>query len=44
MGIDDAHRGDLYANAILAFEALKLNHALDGLDDIDVGNVDVFLR
>lgn len=44
MGLDDAYRNDLYANAILAFEALKMNHALDGLNDIDVNNVDTFLN
>ena len=41
--VDEAHKQDFYADGILAFETLKMNHALDGLNRIDAQNLDVFM-
>ena len=43
-GVDEAHKQGLYADGILAFETLKMNHALDALDSVDGDNLDAFLR
>ena len=42
-GVDEAHKPDLYADGILAFEALKMNYALEKLETIDASNVEEFL-
>ena len=42
-GVDEAHKHELYANGILAFETLKMNHALEKLETIDASNVEEFL-
>ncbi len=42
-GVDEAHKHELYANGILAFETLKMNHALEKLETIDVSNIEEFL-
>ena len=42
--VDEAHKQDFYANGILAFEKLKMGHALDGLNRIDAQNLDVFME
>ena len=41
--MDDEHRHEFYANAVLAFERLKLEHALDQIDQVDEANLDLFL-
>ena len=42
-GIDEAERQGAYANGVMLFEHLKMNHAVDLLDEIDVTKVDEFL-
>lgn len=42
--MDDDHRHEFYATAVLAFERLKLDHALEQLDLIDAENVERFLE
>ncbi len=42
-GIDESHRQGAYANGVMLFEHLKMNHAMDLLDDIDITKVDEFL-
>ena len=42
--VDEAHKQDLYANGILAFETQKLNYAIDRLERIDTANLDLFLE
>ena len=42
--VDEAHKQDLYANGILAFETQKLNYAIDRLEKIDTANLDLFLK
>ena len=41
--IDEMHKQGFYADGVLAFETLKMNHALERLDKIDDSNLDVFL-
>ena len=43
-GIDEAERQGAYANGVLLFEHLKMNHAVELLDTIDVTKVDEFLN
>ena len=42
-GIEETHRQEAYANGILLFEHLKMNHALDLLENIDISEVEEFL-
>ena len=42
--MDDARRHEFYATAVLAFERLKLEHALDLIDHVDASNVEHFLE
>ena len=42
-GIEEAQRQDAYANGVILFEHLKMNHAIDLLDEIDVTKVGEFL-
>ena len=42
-GIDEAGRQNAYANGVLLFEHLKMNHAVELLKDIDVTKIDEFL-
>lgn len=42
--MDDEHRHEFYATAVLAFEHLKMKHTLDQLEHIDASNVDIFLN
>ena len=42
-GIDESERQGAYANGVMLFEHLKMNHAIDLLDEIDVTRVDDFL-
>ena len=42
-GVDEAHKQGLYADGILAFETLKMNHALEALENVDAENLSVFL-
>ena len=39
-GIDDKHKNDFYADGILAFETLKMEKALDELNNIDASDAD----
>ena len=41
--IEDAHKQEFYADGVLAFETLKMNHALEKLNRIDASNLDLFL-
>ena len=43
-GIEESERQGAYANGVMLFEHLKMNHAIDLLDDIDVTKVDEFLN
>ena len=43
-GIDESQRQGAYANGVMLFEHLKMNHAMDLLEDIDITKVDQFLR
>ena len=42
-GIDESQRQSAYANGVMLFEHLKMNHAMDRLKDIDITKVDEFL-
>ena len=42
-GIDEAERQGAYANGVMLFEHLKMNHAVEMLKEIDVTRVDEFL-
>ena len=42
--MDEDHRHEFYATAVLAFERLKLDHALEQLELIDAANVERFLE
>ena len=42
-GVDETQKSELYANGILAFQALKMNYALEQLDNIDFSNLDAFI-
>ncbi|MDE2937167.1 MAG: ATP-binding protein [Chloroflexota bacterium] len=42
--MDDDRRHEFYANAVLAFERLKLDHAIDQLDQVDASNMERFLQ
>ena len=42
-GIDESLRQGAYANGVLLFEHLKMNHAMDLLKEIDIAKVDEFL-
>ena len=42
-GIDESDKQKFYANGIIAFEALKMNHALDRLESVDASNLNTFL-
>ncbi len=42
--MDDEHRHEFYATAVLAFEHLKMKYALDQLEHVDASNIDVFLN
>lgn len=42
--MDDEYRHEFYANAVLAFERLKLEHALDQIEHVDEANVERFLE
>ena len=42
-GIEESQRQGAYANGVMLFEHLKMNHAMDLLDDIDITKVDEFL-
>ena len=39
-GIDDKHKNDFYADGILAFETLKMENALEELNNIDASDAD----
>ena len=41
--VDEAYKQNLYADGILAFETLKMNHALEKLETVDASNLDEFL-
>ena len=41
--VDEAYKQNLYADGILAFETLKMNHALKKLETVDASNLDEFL-
>lgn len=42
-GIEESERQGAYANGVMLFEHLKMNHVVDLLKDIDVTTVDEFL-
>ena len=42
--VDEAHKQQLYADGILAFETLKMSHALDRLEKVDAEHLDSFLE
>lgn len=42
--VDEAHKQQLYADGILAFETLKMSHALDTLAKVDEEHLDSFLK
>ena len=42
--VDDKHKGDLYANGILAFEKMKMSNALEKMKEIDESNIKVLLK
>lgn len=42
--IDERNKRDFYANGVLAFERLKLDHAIGVLNEIDETNVEELLR
>ena len=43
-GIEESQRQGAYANGVMLFEHLKMNHAMDLLEEIDTTKVDEFLR
>ena len=42
--MDDEYRHGLYATAVLAFEHLKMNNALNAIQEVDASNIEVFLN
>lgn len=42
--MDDEHRHDFYGTAVLAFERLKLDYALDQIDQVSTDNLEHFLE
>ena len=42
-GVDEERKRDFYANGVLAFERLKMDAAVEKLDEIDESNVESFL-
>ena len=42
-GIEEAERQRAYANGVMLFEHLKMNHAMDRLKEINVAKIDEFL-
>ena len=42
--MDDEYRNGLYANAVLAFEHLKMTNALRAFQEVDASNIEVFLQ
>ena len=42
-GVEETRKNELYANGILAFQALKMNYALDEFENIDFTNLDAFI-
>ena len=42
--IDERNKRSFYANGVLAFERLKLDHAIEILDEVDESNVNRLLR
>ena len=42
--IEERHKGIIYANGVLSFETLKMNYALDALEEIRPYNLDKFLK
>lgn len=42
-GIEESQRQGAYANGVMLFEHLKMNHAMDLLEEIDITKVDEFL-
>lgn len=42
--MDDAYRNGFYANAVLAFEHLKMKNALNAFQEVDASNIEVFLQ
>ena len=42
--MDGEHRHRFYATAVLAFERLKMDHALDKLEHVDATNIEEFLK
>ena len=42
--MDDEYRHGFYATAVLAFEHLKMNNALDAIQEVDASNIEVFLK
>ena len=42
--VDEAHRQQLYVDGILAFETLKMGHALKWLERVDADHLDFFLE
>ena len=43
-GIDERYKNKMYANGVLSLEAIKMNCALDKLDEIECSNLDSFLE
>ena len=43
-GIEESQRQSAYANGVMLFEHLKMNHAMDLLEQIDTTQVDEFLQ
>ena len=43
-GIEEKQKQEFYATSITAFEALKMNHALEQLENIDETNLRIFLQ
>ena len=42
-GIEETERQRAYANGVMLFEHLKMNHAMDRLEEINVAKIDEFL-
>ena len=43
-GIDEQHKNKIYANGVLAFEALRMNYAFDKLKEVEPSNLDKFFE
>ena len=41
--MDDEHRHEFYAKAVLAFEHLKMKDAVEAIQEVDASNIEVFL-